>query len=470
MARMLIIDDELSVCKTLCKTVTRKGHEADYAQSLKHGLSMAETGDFDLVLLDVRLPDGSGLNILNELRESASKPEVIIITGEGDPEGAELAIKNGAWDYLQKPLSLKEIDLTIGQALEYRNEKFKARRPVALDLDGIVGKSQAFRDCLDQVAASAVSDSPVLISGETGTGKEVIARAIHKNSRRADKQFVVVDCAALPGTLAESILFGHKKGSFTGAVSDHEGLVRIAHGGTLFLDEIGEMSLALQKVFLRVLEERVFRPVGSKDEFSSDFRLLAATNRDLDHLVSKGEFRQDLLFRVRSLIITLPPLRRRPEDVKELTMHYLPLICESQGTGAKRLSPHFLDALTQYNWPGNVRELIHTLERAVAAAHFESTLYPKHLPTELRVSLARDKVSRSGHNGQRSLEPMRDDGRPVLWKTHKQAMLDKIERTYFEQLLLYARGDVKLASEISGLTRARIYDLIKKHNLSKTGR
>ena len=370
MAEILIIDDDDLICQSMSHVARRQGHEVTCAHSIGAGMETASRQQFDLVFLDVRLPDGNGLEALPALKGTASSPEIVIMTGFGDPQGAELAIKSGAWDYIEKGSSAKEITLSLERALAYRKQKLgdgECRNVVVLKRDEIIGNSPKLKACLDLIAQASVSDANVLITGETGTGKELFARAVHQNSRRADGCFVVVDCAALPETLIESLLFGHEKGSFTGAEQAREGLVRQAHRGTLFLDEIGELPLSMQKAFLRVLQERRFRPVGSQREVESDFRLVAATNRDLDLMVKQGKFRDDLLFRIRSFIIELPPLRERPEDVKELVRFFLDRLCERYGIAAKGVSPEFLKTMVAYPWPGNVRELANALESTVGA-------------------------------------------------------------------------------------------------------
>ena len=379
MANILIIDDDKVLCEMLYRRLGSMGYEVLYALTLKEGLIKAASKDFDIVFLDVYLPDGDGLKAIPKIRESPSSPEVIIITGEGDPDGAELAIKSGAWDYIEKPLSLEQTTLPIVRALQYREEKRKGGPKTALKRGGIIGTSPQLEACLDHVARAANSDSNVLITGETGTGKELVARAIHQNSPRSRKTFVVVDCAALPGTLVESILFGNEKGAFTGADRAREGLVKHADGGTLFLDEVGELPLLIQKSFLRVIQERQFLPVGAKAEIKVDFRLIAATNRDPDNMVRNNQFRSDLLYRLRTHSIELHPLRDRTSDIKELIFYHLNKLCESYGTETKGFSPEFFEVLMTYEWPGNVRELLNTLEEVLSVARHEPTLFPYHL-------------------------------------------------------------------------------------------
>src|SRR5574340_806626 len=330
MGNVLIIDDDEMLCSMLASSVRSMGHEVSFALTIREGLSKASGEIVDVVLLDVHMPDGHGLDALVAIRQLPSPPEVIVMTGDGDAGDAGTAITNGAWDYIEKPSSLNVITSVLTRALQHRQVK-KARKPVVPDRMGIIGDSVAIRDCLDLLAQAAASDANVLITGETGTGKELFAWAIHKNSERAEKNFVVVDCAALQETLAESALFGHEKGAFTGADKAHDGLISQADGGTLFLDEAGELSLSLQKVFLRVLQEHCFRPLGAKKEIKSNFRLVVATNRDLDKMVEAADFRGDLLFRLRALTIKLPPLRERPGDIEDLVRHHVAGLCRRYG-------------------------------------------------------------------------------------------------------------------------------------------
>ena len=460
MAKILIIDDDKMVCDTLSQAVKGMGHEAEYALTLGEGMEKATSGHYDVIFLDVRLPDGSGLEALPRIRELPLSPEVIIITGYGDPSGAELAIKSGAWDYMEKPLSLKVITFSLMRALQYRDAKKGKRSPLALKLEGIVGSSPRMKVCYELLAQAAGSDANVLITGETGTGKELFARAIHNNSSRAKKSFVVIDCTALPATLVESMLFGYEKGAFTGADRSQDGLIKEADGGTLFLDEVGELPLSLQKPFLRVLQEKTFRPIGSKKELRSNFRLIAATNRDLDKMVEAGRFRKDLLYRLRSFIIEIPPLREHIEDVKELAIYHMAKLCEHYGVKNKGFSPEFFDALMAYDWPGNVRELINALEWALTVAINEPILFPEHLPTYIRIQLMRTKATRE--------DPVMEEpsGRPRKELPTLKEFRKKMDRQYLKDLLSLTQGDIKEACRISGLSRSRLYALLKEHQLT----
>ncbi len=469
MAKILIIDDEEMMCATLETLVTRKQHDACSAMTLAEGIALAASDDFDVVFLDVKMPDGNGLEALPKIEASPSKPEVIIMTGFGDPNGAELAIKCGAWDYIEKGFSIKEITLSLERALQYRKEKQEAenkRKPVRLKRKHIIGESPALTSCLDLVAQAAESDANIFITGETGTGKELFARAIYENSLRSKEEFVVVDCTSLPETLVESLLFGHVKGSFTGADRAQDGLVRQAHNGTLFLDEVGELPLSLQKSFLRVLQEHRFRPVGANKEVESNFRLIAATNRDLDAMVESGEFRSDLLFRLRTFIIELPPLRERREDIKELARHYIDKFCQQYGVASKGFSPEFLATLTSYTWPGNVREFVNTLERSLATARFDQTLYPKHLPSHIRVQVRRAEME----SGSRvtPAEPKRSVHAMPKLQEYRDSIYAQAEKDYLQELMELTEENIQEACRVSGLSQSRLYALLKKNNISRT--
>lgn len=472
MANILIVDDDKMICDMLCRLFEGMGCRVTYALTLKEGMDRATDNHFDLVFLDVYLPDGNGLNALPSFRESSAFPEVIIFTGAGDPDGAEFAIKNGAWDYVQKPLESREVALCFNRVLKYRRNLQRAEKPaVALKTDGIIGSSTRIRSCLNAVAQAAAGEASVLITGETGTGKELFAQAIHKNSSRADKPFVVVDCAALPETLVESTLLGHEKGAFTGAEMSRDGMIKQADGGTLFLDEVGELPLLLQKVFLRVLEEHRFRPIGGKCEIKSDFRLLAATNQDLDRMVDHGKFRKDLLYRFRSITIELPPLRERHNDLKELVWYYTAKISERYGAEIKGFSSDFFDVLFAYEWPGNVRELIKTLEGAISEARYEPTLFPKHLPAPIRIRLARASVSKGLDTPVEMIQTQNKSipNMPLRFREVREAVISEMERNYFQDLIKLTKGSIQKSCEFSGLSRNRLYFYLKRHNISRLG-
>lgn len=480
MAQVLIIDDDFEICETMESLITRLSHGCDKAHTLDEGLRKLRGNEYDVVFLDVRLPDGNGLEILPNIMELPMPPEVIILTGKGDPDGAELAIKGGVWDYLLKPSSVREISLTLGRALKYRDEKMGKAANQSLDLSNVVGASQSIKASFRLMAEAARSDTNVLINGQTGTGKELFASTIHENSNRKSGQFVVVDCAGLTESLVESTLFGHRKGAFTGAQSDRIGLVKLADGGTLFLDEVGEMPLSIQKAFLRVLQERTFRPVGDTREQTSNFRLIAATNRDLDEMVEQGEFRSDLLFRIKTMRILLPPLKQRPEDIRALAMFRIERLCEQYGMAQKAFGSDFFAALESYSWPGNVRELFNILERAIISSGDEKTLYAMHLPRTLRIQVAKSQIKKMTGTevleeeasntpetaevrklGQEIFEDIFDQELPTLREFKGIA-----EKVYLGELIRQCGGELPKILAASKLSRSHFYSLLKKYDLS----
>lgn len=464
MARVLVIDDNATVCRTLVKMVEAMGHQAAYALTLGQGIDLAVSTPFDLVFLDVMLPDGDGLSAIADLKRAPATPEVIIFTGEGTENGAALAIRAGAWDYLQKPLSNHSVRLALKRVFQHRSEKIAGSGITSLKRETIVGDSVEIQKCLDLVAEAAQNEAPVLVTGETGTGKELFSRSIHANSARADNAFVVVDCAALPEHLIESVLFGHEKGAFTGAEKSREGLVRQADRGTLFLDEVGELSLGHQKRFLRVLQERRFRPVGSRHEVTSNFRLIAATNRDLDTMAEAGAFRKDLLFRLRCIEMHIPPLRYRKDDIKTLAWWSLARFCERYDIDNIGFFPEFLSALTDYEWPGNVRELLAAVEAAVANAGGDHILHPIHLPLHIRVKLAQAGIEKRVAPGDAATGNSGSGAFPSF--SERMAFAEK---KYLQDLSAATTGDISLMCSLSGISRAQLYRLLKKHSIARPG-
>ncbi len=467
MANILIIDDDKMMADMLSKMVSRMDHDAICAYTYKEGLETFKNNSFDAVFLDVRLPDGNGLEMLKEIRSTPSTPEVIIITAEGDPDGAELAIRNGAWDYIEKPSSIDKMSLPLIRALQFREEKNQRKPLVSLKRDAIIGNSLSMQTCMDSIAHASATRTPVFITGETGTGKELIAWAIHENSQRSKGNFVIVDCASLPENLVESSLFGYKKGAFTGADKDMEGLIKQADGGTLFLDEIGELPLNLQKSFLRVLQEHRFRPIGSKTEITSDFRVLAASNKNLNQLSKIGQFRSDLLFRLQSITIEVPPLRLHKEDIKDLTVHYISMLCDRYNIESKGFSPEFLEVLCAYDWPGNVREFINTIEWSISAAQDDPTLYQGHLPPHIRIKLARASVNKLPQNKTAPQVSISSSNKIQTLQQVRNDAIASVEKEYLQDLMTNEKNAIKTVCHLSGLSRPRLYALLKKYNISK---
>ncbi|MDK9707011.1 MAG: sigma-54 dependent transcriptional regulator [Desulforhopalus sp.] len=459
MAGILIIDDDRILVEMLTDQLIERGHEVASAGNLRDGLLLLLKEPIDVVLLDVQLPDGNGLDYIPMITGAATKPEVIIITGQGEADGAEKAVVSGAWTYIEKPYVIRDLSLQLMRVLQYRKEKLKvATFLVSLKRDRIIGSSPAMRRCLDLVARAAASDVSVLVTGATGTGKELFARAIHENSARADKNFVVVDCAALPETLIESTLFGHVKGAFTNADTAQDGLVKHAHQGTLFLDEVGELPLSIQKTFLRLLQEHEYRPVGSTKHLYSDFRVVAATNRNLLECVHNGTFREDLLFRLQAFTIELPELKNRDRDVRELALHFTAKLCQRYGMEVKGIADDFFDALDAYGWPGNVRELYQTMEHVFTNPLLGPTCFAIHLPERFRVRQARAGVKAkpvaAGEASQRL----------PTWAAHKSVC----ESEYLRRLKFASGGNVSEAARLSGISRTRLYQLFQKHDVEFT--
>lgn len=469
MADILIIDDEDYIRDVLSSRVTRMGHDPDVAPDLKTGLARLEARPFDLVFLDVNLPDGDGLEALPRIKQAPSAPEVVIITAVGSAHGAELAIRNGAWDYIAKPFKKEEIILLVQQTLAFREARLQQENSRVLNTEGIIGNSTEAKACIRKLARSAANTANVLIQGETGTGKEVFARAIHDNCRLTRKHFVVVDCAAMPESLTESILFGHSKGAFTGADTRSDGLIKQADQGTLFLDEIGELPLSVQKAFLRVLQEKRFRPVGSSREISSNFRLISATNRDLDKMVAEGTFREDLFHRLKTFSIKLPPLRDRQSDIKPLATFYTEKLCEKHGIVPKAIPPDTLALLKAYHWPGNVRELVNAIEKAILSEPDLPLLYPVFLPNRIRLAKTRRHFKTPPPSPSVPFDSIlyldeRADTIPNL-KDFRSAAVEKIETVYLRFLLKQTDYDLDRAAEISDLSKNRIYFLLRKYEI-----
>ena len=363
--------------------------------------------------------------------------------------------------------------------MKYREEKKTKAESETLNIEKVIGKSPRMKACFKLMAQAARSDSNLLITGETGTGKELFARTIHENSRRSAGNFVFVDCASLTESLVESTLFGHRKGAFTGAQDSRIGLIKLADNGTLFLDEIGEMPLSIQKAFLRVLQERTFRAVGDTLEQTSNFRLIAATNRYLDEMVENHEFRSDLLFRITTMRLLLPPLRERPEDIRDLAGFKASQLCAQYGMPVKTMDENFWETLQSYNWPGNVRELFNIIERSIIAAGAEENLFAMHLPRQLRIQVAKEQIRQmtgfhvltDGEGGE-SDEDVRKIGQEIFQDIFDRPLPSlKIfkgtsEKIYLGELIRQCDGDIARILSTSGLSRSHFYALLKKYGLS----
>jgi len=460
-AKILVVDNDEHFIESISGKAKGEGCIVTGCLTLKEGVRKALSDGFDVVLLSTNTPNGNWEHALERIFDTPSMPEVIVTTASFDPAQAAYAFGKGVWDYFERSFSHDDIMSYINRALQYRSGK-RVRRPADLlkpeTLREIVGRSPRMRLSLDLLAQASKGDTPVLVNGETGTGKEVFAWAIHRNSRRAGKNLVVVDCAALPETLVESTLFGHEKGAFTGASRVQEGLVSQADGGTLFLDEVGELPLSVQRVFLRFLQEHSFRRVGGQAEIQSDFRLIAATNRDLKEAVRLGLFREDLYFRLSAFTIDLPALRERKEDIKELVEYRMNEMVKRYEVQEKHFVPDFFDVVVRYDWPGNVRELFNTLERILVVAPDDPIIYPMHLPPHIRTGSSK---------AQAAVAVTADStGVPAPFKVFRDKAVSGLMQDYFRAIFAVTKGNMQETCRISGLSRSRLYSILKRHRIS----
>ena len=447
---VLIVDDEQSLARSAKAFLADHGYEAEVAVTGEQALDLLATLQPDVVFADVRLPGMSGLDLLRRIRAFDPVIPVIMLTAYGSIEGAVEAVKLGAFDYVKKPVDLEELKLLADRARETRLLKqelsyYRRRATTDVGFEGLVGESRAVQAVLERARQIAALDEtpPVLLTGETGTGKGLLARAIHAAGARATKPFIEVNCTALPATLMEAELFGHERGAFTDAKESKPGLVEAAEGGFLFLDEIGDVDLAVQGKLLRVIEERAVRRVGSVRERRVDVRIMAATNRDLERAVGEERFRKDLYFRLAVIVLDVPPLRERGDDVLLLTEHFLRAFNAKYGKVVRELSPAARDLLLSYPWPGNVRELSHVIERAVLWSR-GPTLDVEHL------SLTRP-VGGTDHG---------DAAKPV-----DTATLPQREKTMIEQALREAGGNQTKAAQRLGISRDTLRYRLKKFGL-----
>ncbi len=445
---VLVIDDEQGILETLRILLKNEGFDVSAAQGGRAGLEQLKAGVPDIVLTDVRMPGVTGLQILSAAREQDPETPVILMTAHTELQTAIQAVNQGAFYYITKPFSNDDMVAICRRAAEQRrlrseNKQLKQemRRRERSGQVRPLGKSRLFLDVLRLAEQVAPTESTVLIQGESGTGKEVIARYIHELSTRTEGPFLSLNCGALPESLLESELFGHVKGSFTGAVRDKQGLFAAARGGTFFLDEIGEMSPATQVKLLRVLQEREAIPVGGTEAIPVDVRVVCATNRDLEDEIKRGRFRTDLYYRLNVIAIHLPPLRDRPEDIPVFVDAFMRRIAKEHGDEAKRLASEALDAIQVYDWPGNVRELENALERAVVLT--KGDLIPlTAIPEKIR---------------QRRAEPL------VTERPHANPTLDVVERAYITWVLQSEGGNKTRAAEVLGIDPSTLYRKLSRY-------
>jgi DNA-binding NtrC family response regulator len=446
--RILVVDDEESMREFLTIVLGKEGYTVRTVENGKKALEMLEQESFSLLITDLRMPEMTGLELVEVARRRYPQLMVIVITAFASLESAVEALRLGAADYIMKPFQVDEIRLIIAKVLEQldlrrENQSLREKLEHSQSNTLIVGKSPQMQRVMDLVKRIAPSDATILITGESGTGKELIVQAIHRHSLRHQNSFVTVNCGAFPDSLLESELFGHVRGSFTGAIRDKDGLFKVASKGTLFLDEIAEMSSTLQVKLLRALQEREIMPVGATKPFKVDVRVIAATNADIEKKQKSGEFRSDLYYRLAVIPIHLVPLRERKEDIPELVQYFLERACKRNGLPDRKISPDAMKLVLAYPWPGNVRELENTIERAVILSE-SNTVVPEALPGKILSS----------------------ESSSFQWNLSQDTMtLEEVEKDYMLQVLEETGWQKKRASEILGIDPSTIYRKLQRYGI-----
>ena len=437
----LVIDDEPDIRELLEITLNRMQVDTQSAENLAQARALLAAGDFDLCLTDMRLPDGNGIDFVRHIQQTKPDIPVAMITAHGNMELAIEALKAGAFDFVSKPVDLQILRDLVTTALKLGH---KAPEFPADDTASLLGTSAAIQQTRSTITKLARSQAPVYISGESGAGKELAARLIHATGPRGDMSFIPVNCGAIPAELMESEFFGHKKGSFTGAVGDKQGLFQAAEGGTLFLDEVADLPLDMQVKLLRAIQEKAIRPIGSQQEIPINVRILSATHKDLHALTDAGQFRQDLYYRINVIELPMPSLRQRPEDIPLLVEHFLGKIASEWQTAVPQLSPAALDALKQYGFPGNVRELENILERAMTLCDGNTIQEP-----DLRLSTGNEPTAE-------------EFAQPELAEQNLDSTLDHTERDAILRALEQARYNKTAAAKLLGLSFRQLRYRIKK--------
>lgn len=460
--RILVIDDESVIGLSCQRILGADGHDVQYCQDPQAGLQAALSGDFDIVLTDLMMPGTNGLEILQQLKAAAVPSEVVIITGHATVESAVEAMKQGAHDYVGKPFSPAVLKMAVQRAWEHsrlmqENVALRQELEIQRGFEGIIGGSRPMERVFALARRVAPTDGTVLLTGESGTGKEMFVRAIHRLSRRKDHPLMACDCSALAPTLLESELFGHVKGSFSGAIATKQGLFEAAHKGTLFLDEIGNLTMETQGKLLRALETKRVKKVGDTDEREVDIRLISATNRDLTEMVREGEFREDLYYRLNVVPIYLPPLRDRQGDIPLLAAVFLDRFCKKNQVSPKSFTAEAMCLMENYQWPGNVRELRNIVER-LAILCDQDRIEPQHLPAEIR---------------QVTPRPSAGTSLPRTWEDFKRlkqqvrdSAVQQLEQRFLIEALARCDGNISRAAEEIGIQRTNLHALIRKYGLT----
>ncbi|MFH0724905.1 MAG: sigma-54 dependent transcriptional regulator [Pseudomonadota bacterium] len=443
MANILLVDDDKNILTVIKMRLEAEGYAVVTAMEPETAIKLATDSALDMALVDLKLGGTNGIELMEALHRVNPNLSIIILTAHGTIDSAVVAIKKGAFNYITKPFDYPDLLQHIKNCLEKNMlcreiERLRTLAKDRLGFENIIGRSEKMQKVLEQVYQAAQSDATVYIEGESGTGKELIAKALHMAGQRKDQRFVAVNCAAIPETLLESELFGYEKGAFTGAVRSKKGLFAEAHGGTFFLDEISEMPLAMQTKLLRVIQEREVTPVGGSHPLKVDVRLIASSNKNLEEAVKRGEFREDIFYRIHVIVIHLPPLRERKEDIPLLSNFFLKKISTGASKDIKAFSPPAVQKMIRYDWPGNVRELENAVEAAVAMA-------------------TRDIISEELILQTRKMEV-------TTFCPFKKAKED-FEKNYLLQLIETAGGNMSKAADISGKYRADLYELFRKHDL-----
>ena len=463
--RILVIDDEPIVGLSCERILSRENkYEVKFETDSKIGLEEALSGNYDLILLDIVMPEIDGMEILARVKEAGISSEIVIITGFADLQTAIEAMKLGASDFVSKPFTPNELTIIVEKVIKHsallkENIALREELNIHQGFEGIIGKSPEMEKVFSLIKRVAPTDGMVLITGETGTGKEMIARAIYRLSVRKDKPFIACDCGALAPTLMESELFGHVKGSFTGAITTKKGLFEIADKGTLFLDEVANISLETQSKLLRVLETNEIKKVGDSFEKKIDIRLIAATNKKLEKMVKDATFREDLYYRLQVFPIFIPPLRERKDDITGLAFTFFERFKKKNITKAQKFAPETIKLMEEYNWPGNVRELKHLVER-LAILSDSDTISPALLPQEFKKPQLLEDILKL---------PQKWDEFKELKSQIKENAVKEIEKRFLIEALQRSNGNVSKAAESVGLQRTNFHLLLKKYGISAKG-